>query len=76
MRLVGRSALVTGGGRGIGKAIAADLLRGGPRVTLLEVEPEHASVAPDRDLPGSVDGGNHFRGLFSYRDVAVKEGVV
>lgn len=49
MQLVGTHALVTGGGRGIGKAITAELLRRGVRVTVLEIEPDHVAVA-EREL--------------------------
>jgi 3-oxoacyl-[acyl-carrier protein] reductase len=54
MELVGSNALVTGGGRGIGKAITAELLRRGTTVTVLEIEPAHASQAQDElhDLAG------------------------
>lgn len=56
MELVGRNALVTGGGRGIGKAITADLLRRGATVTVLEIEPAHAAAAQD-ELAEASDGG-------------------
>jgi NAD(P)-dependent dehydrogenase (short-subunit alcohol dehydrogenase family) len=45
MELVGSTAIVTGGGRGIGKAIAAELLARGASVVALEVEPDHAEQA-------------------------------
>lgn len=45
MELTGSTALVTGGGRGIGKAIVAELLRRGAAVTVLEIEPEHSAQA-------------------------------
>jgi 3-oxoacyl-[acyl-carrier protein] reductase len=45
MELIGSTAVVTGGGRGIGKAIAAELLARGASVVALEVEPEHARQA-------------------------------
>lgn len=45
MKLVGDTALVTGGGRGIGKAITAELLSRGARVTVLEIEPTHIEAA-------------------------------
>jgi NAD(P)-dependent dehydrogenase (short-subunit alcohol dehydrogenase family) len=45
MELVGSTAVVTGGGRGIGKAITAELLSRGASVVALEVEPDHAEQA-------------------------------
>lgn len=45
MQLVGTHALVTGGGRGIGKAITAELLDRGANVTVLEIEPAHVEAA-------------------------------
>jgi len=40
-----RTALVTGGGRGIGRAIGAALLRQGYRVTLAEIDPQLGAAA-------------------------------
>lgn len=45
MHLVGTNALVTGGGRGIGKAITAELLSRGVTVTVLELDPALADEA-------------------------------
>jgi 3-oxoacyl-[acyl-carrier protein] reductase len=45
MELVGSTAVVTGGGRGIGKAIVAELLSRGASVVALEIEPDHADQA-------------------------------
>jgi NAD(P)-dependent dehydrogenase (short-subunit alcohol dehydrogenase family) len=45
MELVGSTAVVTGGGRGIGKAITAELLARGASVVALEIEPAHAEQA-------------------------------
>jgi NAD(P)-dependent dehydrogenase (short-subunit alcohol dehydrogenase family) len=56
MKLVGRTALVTGGGRGIGKAIAAELLQRGAHVAVLELEPAHATAAADELAAASGDG--------------------
>ena len=56
MELVGRNALVTGGGRGIGKAITAKLLGLGANVTVLEIEPSHATATQDELAALSGDG--------------------
>jgi glucose 1-dehydrogenase len=45
MKLVGNVALVTGGGRGIGRAIASKLLEHGANVAILELNPENAEKA-------------------------------
>lgn len=56
MQLVGENALVTGGGRGIGKAITADLLARGANVTVLEIEAAHATQAQE-ELHDASGGG-------------------
>lgn len=66
MQLVGQNALVTGGGRGIGKAITAALLERGARVTVLEIEPAHAQQAQDELHEASGAGA---RLAFSIGDV-------
>src|SRR2546422_424572 len=45
LRLAGKSALVTGGGSGIGRAIALRLAGEGARVTILEARPENGEEA-------------------------------
>ena len=58
MELVGDIALVTGGGRGIGRAIASELLQHGSHVVILELNPETAEktavelshLAPSRSI--------------------------
>jgi NAD(P)-dependent dehydrogenase (short-subunit alcohol dehydrogenase family) len=55
MELTGSVAVVTGGGRGIGKAITAELLRRGAAVVALEIEPSHAAQADD-ELGAMADG--------------------
>ena len=44
--LKGRHALVTGGGRGIGRAIAASLVEAGATVTVVGREPRSRSIRP------------------------------
>ncbi|MEI7626283.1 MAG: SDR family NAD(P)-dependent oxidoreductase [Actinomycetota bacterium] len=56
MELVGKNALVTGGGRGIGKAITAELLGLGANVTVLEIEPSHIQAAEAELAPLSSGG--------------------
>jgi 3-oxoacyl-[acyl-carrier protein] reductase len=68
VELVGRNALVTGGGRGIGKAITAKLLGLGANVTVLEIEPSHATATQDELAALSGDGE---RLAFSIGSVAV-----
>ncbi|MEK7656366.1 MAG: SDR family NAD(P)-dependent oxidoreductase, partial [Elusimicrobiota bacterium] len=45
MELSGKTALVTGGASGIGKAFAKRLLRGGARVALWDLDPAAAEAA-------------------------------
>ena len=53
--LTGRAALVTGASRGIGHAIAAELLARGASVTITARKPDELTRAAD-DLAGRVDG--------------------
>lgn len=53
--LTGRAALVTGASRGIGHAIAAELLARGASVTITARKPDELTRAAD-DLAGHVDG--------------------
>lgn len=58
MELVGDIAMVTGGGRGIGRAIAAELLQHGSHVVIFELNPENSEkarvelshIAPSRSI--------------------------
>jgi 3-oxoacyl-[acyl-carrier protein] reductase len=72
MELAGNHALVTGGGRGIGKAIVAELLGRGAHVTVLEVEPAHVEVAQEELAALSGDGE---RLVFSIGSVSVADDV-
>jgi len=47
LRLTGAGAIVTGGSRGIGKAVARALLAEGARVALLSKTPEHLAAAAE-----------------------------
>ena len=47
LRLTGAGAIVTGGSRGIGKAVARALLAEGARVALLSKTPEHLATAAE-----------------------------
>ena len=49
-KLEGKTALVTGGGRGIGQAIARQLAREGARVAVADIDPETARETAD-ELP-------------------------
>jgi NAD(P)-dependent dehydrogenase (short-subunit alcohol dehydrogenase family) len=52
----GRTALVTGGSRGIGLGIAAEFLERGAAVTITARKPDELAAAADK-LAGLVDGG-------------------
>lgn len=55
LRLEGKSAIVTGAGRGIGKAIAAKFLQEGARVLVCDIVPERiAAAAQDLSQYGEV----------------------
>ena len=57
MRLEGKRAIVTGAGRGIGKAIAAKLLREGSAVLICDlVEERTSSALEDLRRFGKVEG--------------------
>jgi NAD(P)-dependent dehydrogenase (short-subunit alcohol dehydrogenase family) len=54
--LAGRAALVTGGSRGIGRAIAAELLRRGGSVTITGRTPDELATAADELAAGPAGG--------------------
>ncbi|GEL16664.1 SDR family oxidoreductase [Pseudonocardia asaccharolytica] len=60
-----RAGLVTGGSRGIGYAIAAELLRGGASVVITARKPEELAAAVDR-LVGEAAGGEKERVIGAY----------
>jgi 3-oxoacyl-[acyl-carrier protein] reductase len=66
MELVGSTAIVTGGGRGIGKAITAELLGRGANVVVLEIEPDHIAAA-SAELGESTGAGDRL--AFSHGSV-------
>ncbi len=54
--LAGRSAIVTGGSTGLGRAFAAGLAAAGADVTLCDIRPDAAAVAAAIGGPGRVQG--------------------
>ena len=73
--LAGRTAVVTGAGRGIGYAIARRLVEAGARVIVADIERERASEAvnrleTDRALPAGVDVTDR-RSIAALADLAV-----
>ncbi|HET6871104.1 MAG TPA: SDR family NAD(P)-dependent oxidoreductase, partial [Solirubrobacteraceae bacterium] len=48
VELVGRSAIVTGAGQGIGYAIASHLMAAGADVLVYEIDPARADAAAQR----------------------------
>lgn len=54
--LTGRAALVTGASRGIGHAIAAELLRRGASVTITARKPDELAVAAEQLVAGPAGG--------------------
>ena len=68
-RLEGRVAVVTGGGRGIGKAISAKLIDSGAKVAIADIE-ENSAVKTAKELAGSSGDA-----IGSFVDVAREESV-
>ena len=70
--LAGRCAIVTGAGRGIGRAIAARLLADGARVMICDLTLEAADKVADELAPGSEMAGRcvAFGGNLAHEDVA------
>jgi NAD(P)-dependent dehydrogenase (short-subunit alcohol dehydrogenase family) len=61
--LSGRTALVTGGSRGIGHAIAAELLTRGAAVTITARKPDELAAAAEQLAAGQPDGDKRVLGL-------------
>ncbi|WP_037074560.1 SDR family oxidoreductase [Pseudonocardia spinosispora] len=63
--LTGRTAIVTGGSRGIGYAIAAELLARGAAVTITARKPEELTAAAEQLAAGAPDGDKRVLALQS-----------
>ncbi len=67
MKVAGRVAIVTGGGGGIGGALAEELAAHGARVVVADLTPQAPRPSPTRSTPHTRFGGRGRRGRVRHR---------
>src|SRR5262249_29562056 len=73
LRLEGKSAIVTGAGRGIGKAIARKFLQEGARLLICDIVPDRIAVtAKELSALGEVQGMDGDVSSSAFADALVK----